>query len=267
MIKKTIEKPKNSSNLKIRTLNIIGIIPSRFASSRFPGKPLIDLAGKSMIQRVYEQACKAKSLSKVIVATDDQKIFNHVTSFGGNVMMTSNLHQSGTDRCNEVVEKLNEKIDAVINIQGDEPFIHPDQIDLLAKCFEDKNTELATLVNSTNDSGLIQNPNRIKVVLDKNDTALYFSRAAIPHMKSVDTKEWTSLGKYYLHIGIYGYQADILKVITKLPVSFLEERESLEQLRWLENGYRIKVAQTKFESYSIDSPEDVNNVLKMAGLV
>lgn len=247
-------------------MNIIGIIPSRFASSRFPGKPLIDLAGKTMIQRVYEQACKAKSLAKVIVATDDQKIFDHVTSFGGNVMMTSDAHQSGTDRCNEVIEKSNENVDAVINIQGDEPFINPEQIDLLANCFSDSKTELATLVTQTEDPSLIHNINRIKVVLDKNDVALYFSRASIPQMKGVQPGEWGAIGKYYLHIGIYGYRADVLKEITKLPVSYLEKTESLEQLRWLENGYKIKVAHTQHESYSIDSPEDVAGVLKMAGL-
>lgn len=247
-------------------MNIIGIIPSRFASSRFPGKPLIDLAGKTMIQRVYEQASKAKSLSKVMVATDDKRIFDHVLSFGGNVIMTSDSHQSGTDRCNEVLEKLDKKVDAVINIQGDEPFINPEQIDLLANCFSNKETELATLVTTTDDPALIHNINRIKVVLDKNDVALFFSRASIPHMKGIQPGEWGAIGKYYLHIGIYGYRADVLKEVTKLPVSFLEKTESLEQLRWLENGYRIKVAHTQHESYSIDSPEDVEGVLKKAGL-
>lgn len=245
---------------------ILGVIPSRFGSSRFPGKPLIDLAGKSMIQRVYEQAKKSKLLSDVMVATDDERIFNHVEKFGGKAMMTSSSHQSGTDRCAEILEKLNSDFHAVINIQGDEPFINPDQIDLLAKCFEDKNTELATLINRTEDSSLIQNPNRIKVVIDKNNQALYFSRSAIPFMKEIPTTDWAKHHPYFLHIGIYGYRSDILKSITNLPVSSLEKTESLEQLRWLENGYRIKVAKTNFESYSIDSPEDVNNVLKMAGL-
>lgn len=246
--------------------SIIGIIPSRYGSSRFPGKPLIDLAGKSMIQRVYAQAKKSKLLSDVIVATDDERIFHHVEKFGGKAMMTSSSHQSGTDRCAEVLEKLNSNHHAVINIQGDEPFIHPDQIDLLAKCFADKNTELATLINRTDDSELIHNPNRIKVTIDKNQTALYFSRAAIPYLKGVAPNEWAKHFPYFLHIGIYGYRSDILKKITQLPLSELEKSESLEQLRWLENGYRIKVAETKFESYSIDSPEDVPNVLKMAGL-
>lgn len=246
---------------------LLGIIPSRFGSSRFPGKPLIDLAGKSMIQRVYVQAKKAKLLSEVIVATDDERIFKHVEKFGGKAMMTSSSHQSGTDRCAEVLEKLNSDYHAVINIQGDEPFINPDQIDLLAKCFEDDKTELATLINPTDDSSLIHNPNRIKVVIDKNNQALYFSRSAIPFMKEIPTSDWAKNHPYFLHIGIYGYRSDILKSITKLPVSGLEKTESLEQLRWLENGYRIKVAKTNFESYSIDSPEDVNNVLKMAGLI
>ena len=247
-------------------IKILGVIPSRFGSSRFPGKPLIDLAGKSMIQRVYEQAKKAKLLSDVMVATDDERIFNHVEKFGGKALMTSSSHQSGTDRCAEILEKLNSEFHAVINIQGDEPFINPDQIDVLAKCFEDKNTELATLINQTEDSSLIQNPNRIKVVIDKNNQALYFSRSAIPFMKEIPTTDWAKHHPYFLHIGIYGYRSDILKAITNLPVSSLEKTESLEQLRWLENGYRIKVAKTNFESYSIDSPEDVNNVLKMAGL-
>jgi 3-deoxy-manno-octulosonate cytidylyltransferase (CMP-KDO synthetase) len=247
-------------------MKIIGIIPSRFGSSRFPGKPLIDLVGKSMIQRVYEQACKAKSLTKVIVATDDQRIYDHILSFGGNVMMTSSDHQSGTDRCNEVIEKLNEEVDVVINIQGDEPFINPEQIDLLAKCFDGKNTELATLITQTEDPNQIHNINRIKVVIDKNDVALYFSRAALPFMKGTQPGEWGAIHLYYLHIGIYGYRADILKAITKLPMSSLEKAESLEQLRWLENGYRIKVAHTNHDSYSIDSPEDVAGVLKIAGL-
>ena len=229
-------------------IKILGVIPSRFGSSRFPGKPLIDLAGKSMIQRVYEQAKKAKLLSDVMVATDDERIFNHVEKFGGKAMMTSSSHQSGTDRCAEILEKLNSDFHAVINIQGDEPFINPDQIDVLAKCFEDKNTELATLINQTEDSSLIQNPNRIKVVIDKNNQALYFSRSAIPFMKEIPTTDWAKHHPYFLHIGIYGYRSDILKAITKLPVSSLEKTESLEQLRWLENGYRIKVAKTNFES-------------------
>jgi len=248
-------------------MKVLGIIPSRFGSSRFPGKPLIDLAGKSMIQRVYVQAKKSKLLSDVIVATDDERIFKHVEKFGGKAMMTSTSHQSGTDRCAEVLEKLNSDYHAVINIQGDEPFINPDQIDLLAKCFDDDKTELATLINRTDDSNLIQNPNRIKVVIDKNNQALYFSRSPIPFMKEIPTMNWAKYHPYFLHIGIYGYRSDILKSITKLPVSSLEKTESLEQLRWLENGYRIKVAETNFESYSIDSPEDVNNVLKMAGLI
>jgi 3-deoxy-manno-octulosonate cytidylyltransferase (CMP-KDO synthetase) len=246
---------------------ILGIIPSRYDSSRFPGKPLIDLAGKSMIQRVYEQVKKSNSLSDVIVATDDERIFAHVENFGGKAMMTSSSHQSGTDRCAEVLEKLNSDFHAVINIQGDEPFINPEQIDLLAKCFEDKNTQLATLINKTDDVNLIMNPNRIKVVIDKNNTALYFSRSNIPYVRGIDPGEWGAYTPLYLHIGIYGYRSDILKEITKLPISNLERAESLEQLRWLENGYRMKVAETKFESYSIDSPEDVNGVLKMAGLI
>lgn len=247
-------------------MKILGIIPARYGSSRFPGKPLIDLAGKSMIQRVYEQAKKVNLLSEVIVATDDERILKHVENFGGKVMMTSDKHQSGTDRCAEVLEKTTEKYDAVINIQGDEPFIEPEQITILCKCFDDAKTELATLIMRTENPDHILNPNRIKVTIDKNNTALYFSRSNIPFVKGINPGEWGAYTPIYLHVGIYGYRATILKEITKLPASNLEKAESLEQLRWLENGYRIKVAETKFESHSIDSPEDVEKVLKMAGL-
>ena len=236
---------------------IVGIIPSRYESSRFPGKPLIDIKGKSMIQRVYNQAKKAKALSDVIVATDDRRIFEHVTEFGGKVVMTSSDHPSGTDRCFEVLQKSGDDFDIAVNIQGDEPMIKPEQIDLLVSCFEDNEVKIATLVKPFENLSEIGNPNRIKVVLDKNKNALYFSRSAIPFHQKGDTP------KYYKHIGIYAYTSEILNEIVQLVPSVLEKTESLEQLRWLENGYRIQTKETEFETPNIDTPEDLNKVLAL----
>lgn len=235
-------------------IKILGVIPSRYASTRFPGKPLIDIGGKSMIQRVYEQAMKCKSLTKVIVATDDERIAQHVLKFGGNVLMTSSDHQSGTDRCAEVLQKINEKFDAVVNIQGDEPFIEPEQIELIACCFEDDEVEIATLIKSTDKEEEILNPSEAKVVLDKNDFAIYFSRSPIPYSKNLNAV------KYFKHIGIYGYRSNCLLQITKLKKGFLETAESLEQLRWIENGFRIKVKETFTETIPIDTPEDLERI-------
>jgi len=243
-------------------MKILGIIPSRYASTRFPGKPLADIKGKSMIQRVYEQSRKSKRLHEVIVATDDKRIFDHVLSFGGKVIMTSPEHQSGTDRCYETLTLCGQAYDAVVNIQGDEPFIDPQQIDTLCECLSGENVQLATLVRKTDDPSEIHNINRIKVVLDKNNHALYFSRAAIPFMKGTQPGEWGAIRPYWMHIGIYGYRSETLKEITSLPVSGLEKAESLEQLRWLENGYRIKVAETTHESVSVDTPEDLEMMLR-----
>lgn len=254
-------------------MKIVGIIPSRYASTRFPGKPLVDISGKTMIQRVYEQAKKAKSLSDVIVATDDKRIFNHVKSFGGKVAMTSSRHKSGTDRCAEVVKKFYKDFDVAINIQGDEPYIHPQQIDEVAKCFaspqpspqERELVQLATLVKKIENAEDIFNKNRIKVVVDKNGNALYFSRSPIPYSPTI--QHTSVIGHqssviFYKHIGIYGYRISTLKEITKLKQSSLEIAESLEQLRWLENGYKIKTRITKYESVSIDSPEDLKKLIK-----
>lgn len=236
---------------------IIGIIPARYASTRFPGKPLADINGKPMIQRVYERASRAKSLNEVIVATDDERICDVVNGFGGSVVITSESHQSGTDRCAEVVMKLTDKPDVVINIQGDEPFIYPEQIDQLVTCFDDAQTEIGTLVMRITKSDELKNSNVVKVVLDKNGHSLYFSRAAIPYRRdgSYDSDN------FFKHVGIYGYRVDVLERIAKLEPSGLEQIESLEQLRWLENGYRIKVAETEFESFAIDTPEDLEKLL------
>ena len=236
-------------------MKILGVIPARFASTRFPGKPLIDIGGKTMIRRVYEQSLKATSLSDLIIATDDQRIYDEVLSFGGKVHMTANHHQNGTERCAELLHSI--EADAVINIQGDEPFIHPEQIDLLASLFTNPDCQIGTLVKVTDDSSLLEKTSIIKAVLDKNFKALYFSRSVIPYLRNPDANP-----TFYKHIGIYGYRADILREIVKLKASPLELAESLEQLRWLENGYRIQTAVTTHESISVDVPEDLERIMR-----
>lgn len=236
-----------------------GIIPARYASSRFPGKPLALVGNKTMIQRVYEQAFK--SISLVYVATDDKRIFDTVISFGGNAVMTSADHMSGTDRCTEAVNivtaETGKKIDIVINIQGDEPFIKPEQIDLLKQCFSGDDVEIATLVRVVAPGEDIFNTNQPKVILNKAGYALYFSRAAIPFIRDSEKNEWSSKHVYYKHIGLYGYRTETLRKITLLPRSPLEISESLEQNRWIENGFQIKTAVTEWESIGIDTPEDL----------
>ena len=241
-------------------MNILGVIPSRYASTRFPGKPLIDIDGKTMIQRVYEQAKKASSLIDVVVATDDDRIFKEVRRFGGNVVMTSPSHESGTERCNEVLENFSSKIDVVVNVQGDEPFVDPEQINQLCSCFDDKHTDIATLVKEIKDNEELFNPNRPKVEIGENGFAKMFSRDAIPVIKGVKKTEWLNQQKYYKHIGLYGYRAAVLRKICKLTPSPLEIKERLEQLRWLENNYKIKVAETTFEAIAIDTPEDLKKI-------
>jgi len=241
---------------------IIGIIPARFASTRFPGKPLVDIAGKSMIQRVYEQASKAKSLAKVVIATDDDRIADEVKRFGGNFVFTASTHQSGTDRCAEVMEQLPD-FDVVINIQGDEPFIEPTQIDLLASCFSEEKVQLATLIKSIESQESIYNPNSPKVVIDTNGRAIYFSRSPIPFIRNGEPGVWAEKHLFYKHIGIYGYRTEALKAITKLPPSSLEIAESLEQLRWIENGFYIQTKVTNSETVAIDTPEDLLKLNKL----
>jgi 3-deoxy-manno-octulosonate cytidylyltransferase (CMP-KDO synthetase) len=234
--------------------NIVGIIPSRYASTRFPAKPLVDIAGKSMIQRVYEQASKATSLKDVIVATDDQRIFDHVIGFGAKVVMTSSAHQSGTDRCAEVLEGL-EDVDVIVNIQGDEPFIEPEQIDQLAACFENPETQIATLCKKIEDEEDLLSDTVVKVDRTSANDALNFSR-----------KAFSSLINSYKHIGIYAYRTDTLKVISKLPQTERELTERLEQLRWLDNGFGIQLAETEHESNSVDTPEDLARLLRQKNL-
>lgn len=241
-------------------MNIIGIIPARYESSRFPGKPLVDINGKSMIQRVYEQATKTNSLTDVFVATDDSRIYDHVLAFGGKAVMTNSAHQTGTDRCQEAFEKAFPSADYIVNIQGDEPFIKPEQIDLLTNCLTAEKVEIATLIKKIEDQETLFNINTPKVVITQQFFARYFSRQTIPYLRNIEKENWLASHTFYKHIGIYAYRADILKKITKLEPSSLEKAESLEQLRWLENGYQIKVAVTDFETIGIDTPEDLEKI-------
>lgn len=242
-------------------MKILGIIPARYRSTRFPAKPLADIAGKSMIQRVYEQAKKSKAFHKVVVATDHQAIFNHVKMFEGEVCMTGENHQSGTDRCYEALSFEAISYDYVINIQGDEPFIEPEQINTLANCL-DGQTQLATLAKKITEAEELFNPNIVKVIMEGTGEAIYFSREAIPYLRGIEKAAWIRQFDYYKHIGIYAYRTDILKEITRLPTGVLEKAESLEQLRWIENGFKIKVAKTNLESVGIDTPEDLQQAIK-----
>ncbi len=244
---------------------ILGIIPARYASTRFPGKPLADIKGKSMLQRVYEQTKKCSALSDVVIATDDERIFNHALSFKGRVIMTGENHPSGTDRCYEAFLKAGSNYDYVINIQGDEPFIDPSQIHLLCKLCDMK-TEIATLMIKCNGYDVLFDKGEVKITLNKNNEALYFSRMVIPFIKGVDEKEWHKHFNYFRHVGMYAYRADILEKITKLEPSSLEKAESLEQLRWLENGFKISCAETDFDSHCIDAPEDIEKVIRLMGI-
>lgn len=239
-------------------MKFLGIIPARYASTRFPAKPLAMLGGKTVIQRVYEQVSGV--MDDAYVATDDERIEAAVKAFGGKVVMTSVHHKSGTDRCYEAMTRIGGQFDVVVNIQGDEPFIQPSQLHSIQACFHDPATQIATLVKPfTPQDGLqaLQNPNSPKVVLDKNHNALYFSRSVIPYLRGVDAAEWLSRHTYYKHIGLYAYRTEVLKEITALPQSSLELAESLEQLRWLENGYVIKAGITEVETIGIDTPQDL----------
>ena len=239
-------------------MNFVGIIPARYASTRFPGKPLVEVGGKMMIQRVYEQV--SKLLTDVYVATDDERIELAVKSFGGKVIMTSTNHQSGTDRIAEAVANLTDQgknFDVAINIQGDEPFISPTQIRLLMDCFTDESTQISTLVKKIDNEETLFNANSPKVVINTKNEAITFSRSTIPHIRGKVQKDWLMAHIFYKHIGIYAFKVEALSAVTKLPQSSLELAESLEQLRWIENGYNIKVAVTDEEGIAIDTPEDL----------
>lgn len=236
-------------------MKYIAIIPARYSSTRFPGKPLALLAGKPVIQHVYEKA--VKSLGNAYVATDDERIYNAVVDFGGHAVMTSPYHKSGTDRIEEALNKIGEDCDVVVNIQGDEPFIQQSQILSLCECFTEESTQIATLGKPFETIEAVRNPNSPKIVVDNNGFAMYFSRSIIPFVRGKEQKEWLSYFPYLKHIGLYAYRTEVLREITKLPQSSLELAESLEQLRWLQNGYRIKVGVTDVETIGIDTPEDL----------
>jgi 3-deoxy-manno-octulosonate cytidylyltransferase (CMP-KDO synthetase) len=240
-------------------MNVIGIIPARYGSSRFPGKPLIDLHGKTMIQRVYEGAMQSKLLSEVVVATDDERILDHVHGFGGKAIMTAATHTTGTDRCAEVVSQFPDA-DVVLNIQGDEPLIDFRQLDALIDVFNQQDVQIATLGTHHLIDGDIQNPNRIKIVVDQHHKALYFSRSAIPNAIHAP-KELTY--PYLRHIGLYAFRKEVLLALTRLTPVLLERIESLEQLRWMYYGFPINVVITEIETPNIDTPEDVEHVINV----
>tara|TARA_B110000285_G_scaffold85301_1_gene97824 strand:+ start:656 stop:1384 length:729 start_codon:yes stop_codon:yes gene_type:complete len=239
-------------------MKVVGIIPARYNSSRFPGKPLVDLKGKTMIQRVYEGVSKSCILSEVIVATDDQRVFEEVKRFGGKVQFTSADHTTGTDRCGEVAQTID--ADVIINIQGDEPLVDFRQIDQLAKVFIDSSVHIASLGIKTNDADDLVNPNRIKIVLDGNRNAMYFSRSPIPNTNNA-SKSAVENVNYIRHIGVYAYRKDTLQKLVQLKPTVLEQVESLEQLRWLYHGYSIRIVETDIETPNIDVPSDVEKVL------
>ncbi len=248
----------------MNNLKYIGIIPTRYASSRFPGKALADICGKTMIERVYCQATKA--LDKVVVATDDSRIFDAVIAFGGTAIMTSSDHHSGTERCYEAYCALCSDADVVINIQGDEPFIDPSQIAAIKDCFDSPDTHIATLVKKFDPSqgfDALFDSNTPKVVMDSDMNAVYFSRSIIPYVRNYPWNEWLEQGTFYTHIGMYAYRAETLAEITQLPPSSLEMAESLEQLRWIQNGYKIKVSITDRQTISIDTQADLEEAIKL----
>ena len=236
-------------------MKFTAIIPARYASTRFPGKPLAVLGGKTVIQRVYEQVSSV--LNEVYVATDDERIFACVNSFGGKAVMTRADHQSGTDRIQEAVEKTSTQTDVIINVQGDEPFIQPSQIQTLMQLFDDPSTQIGTLGKYFENIEAVENPNSPKIVMDNRGFALYFSRSVIPYIRGKERQNWFGEYPFLKHLGVYAYRREVLAEVTKLPQSSLEKAESLEQLRWLQNGYRIRVGLTDVETVGIDTPEDL----------
>ena len=239
-------------------MKFIGIIPARYASSRFPGKPLAKIGDLTMIERVYRQA--SKELDDVAVATDDTRIFDAVTAFGGKAVMTSESHRSGTDRCREAYANLGSTADVIINIQGDEPFIAPEQIASLKGCFDDQDVQIATLARRFDPARGFEDlfdPNTPKLVIDNDSNAIYFSRSVIPYVRNYPWQEWLDHAVFHTHVGLYAYRAATLDALTRLPQSSLEIAESLEQLRWIQNGYKIRVALTDRPTIGIDTPEDL----------
>jgi 3-deoxy-manno-octulosonate cytidylyltransferase (CMP-KDO synthetase) len=249
-------------------MGILGIIPARYASTRFPGKPLADINGRAMILRVYDRALLSEIFADVVVATDDERIFSHVREAGFHVVMTAESHRSGTERCLEALEKREKEtglsFDHVINIQGDEPFIHPDQIRKVAMLLTARNAQIATLAKLITSHEDIFNPNVVKVVFSQDMEAIYFSRSPIPYLREVNEKEWITKQAHYVHVGIYGYKSSALKTICSLPAGVLERHESLEQLRWLGHGFPIKIDITTEESIAIDTPADLLKITNTA---
>ncbi|HPT13863.1 MAG TPA: 3-deoxy-manno-octulosonate cytidylyltransferase [Bacteroidales bacterium] len=246
-------------------MKVLGVIPARYASTRFPGKPLALIGGKSMIQRVYEQCSRCSLLDEVAVATDDSRIFDHVISFGGKAFMTSEKHRSGTERTGEVLRILKNEddsrsFDVVVNIQGDEPFIAPEQIEKVVNCFRDPKAEISTLIKPVSNPSELFNPNVVKVVVNRNGNALYFSRQPIPFVRGAENEEWLKHHSFYKHIGIYAFKSQVLELVVNLTASPLEKAESLEQLRWIENGFSIITAVTDIETVAIDTPEDLSKL-------
>lgn len=236
-------------------MKFIGIIPARYASTRFPGKPLALLDGKPVIQHVYEKV--AAVLEAAYVATDDERIYDAVKSFGGQVVMTRTDHKSGTDRIEEAIEKIGGEWDVVVNVQGDEPFVAKSQLDTICHCFDDPTTQIATLGKPFESMEAVQNPNSPKIVVDNMGFAMYFSRSVIPYVRGKEKSSWLTHYPFLKHLGIYAYRKDVLRQITQLPQSSLEIAESLEQLRWLQNGFKIKVGTTDVETVGIDTPQDL----------
>lgn len=236
-------------------MKFIGIIPARYASTRFPGKPLALLGGKPVIQHVYEKV--AAVLGAAYVATDDERIYDVVKSFGGQVVMTRTDHKSGTDRIEEAIEKIGGEWDVVVNVQGDEPFVAKNQLDTICHCFDDPTTQIATLGKPFESMEAVQNPNSPKIVVDNMGFAMYFSRSVIPYVRGKEMSSWLTHYPFLKHLGIYAYRKDVLRQVTQLPQSSLELAESLEQLRWLQNGFKIKVGTTDVETVGIDTPQDL----------
>ncbi|SEV84237.1 3-deoxy-manno-octulosonate cytidylyltransferase (CMP-KDO synthetase) [Prevotella sp. khp7] len=236
-------------------MKFMAIIPARYASTRFPGKPLAVLGGKTVIQRVYEQV--SSLLDEVYVATDDERIFECVESFGGRAVMTRADHKSGTDRIEEAAEKIGSDADVIINVQGDEPFIQASQITTLMQLFDAPETQIGTLGKPFDSIEAVENPNSPKIVTDNRGFALYFSRSVIPYIRGIEPADWFGQYPFLKHLGVYAYRREVLKEVTQLPQSSLEKAESLEQLRWLQNGYRIRVGLTDIETVGIDTPEDL----------
>jgi 3-deoxy-manno-octulosonate cytidylyltransferase (CMP-KDO synthetase) len=243
-------------------LKVLGVIPARYASSRFPGKPLAMIGDKSMIQRVYGQVSQCRSFNKILVATDDLRIFDHVKEFGGEVIMTSENHLSGTERIGEVVEASKAQdgrdlFNIIVNIQGDEPLINPEQLLQVISCFSDDSIQISTLMRTITSTEELFNPAVVKVIVDSNMDALYFSRSVIPYERDLPSQNWAGSGHFNKHVGLYAYRIDVLRKIIRLSPSLLERSESLEQLRWIENGFKIKVMPTEYETISVDRPEDL----------